>query len=168
MYRVFVFCALMLTTLPGCFLFGGGGDNGSIENVGTGDVAATGSPQLSDEAMFLAEMAAEEQDYDTAVAEYNRAIRADSTNVDAYIGLTRLHQQLATQYRDAGNIERALQEQTRALRVLSAYINRQLAPAASTTGIAVNPPDTSGAAPQQPSSQQPAMEAAPDSVQETP
>ena len=130
---------LVLITIPGCFLFGGGGDN-TTESAITASEDVQNNAQVSDEAMFLADMALEEGDFDTAIAEYNRAIRADSTNVDAYLALTRLYQDLAFQYREIGDVEEALAEQTRALRVLNAYINQQLVPAASTTGVAVNPP----------------------------
>ena len=126
--RRFVMCSVgmvMMTTASGCFF---GGNQETTESV----IVATREQEQGaievEEALFRADMAIEEERFDTAVIEYNRAIRADSSNVDAYFELALLHQQLSAQYRDEGDIEAALRENTRALRVLSNLVNYQSRP----------------------------------------
>lgn len=118
------FGALILMTIPGCFLFGGKKETTESAIAATAELRE--GQIATEEALFRADMAIEEERYDTAVIEYNRAIRADSSNIDAYFELASLHQQLSTQYRSEGNIEAALQENTRALTVLSSLVKYQV------------------------------------------
>ena len=50
-------------------------------------------------------------------------------NIDIYIELASLHQQLALQKKNEGDLEGALKENMRALRVLSSLVGNQLKPA---------------------------------------
>ena len=95
--------AMVILTSSGCFLFGGGGSEDTM---------------AVEEALFRADMAIEEERLDTAVIEFNRAIRADSSQVGVYFELAQLDRQLSEQYREDRDIEAALQENARGLRVL--------------------------------------------------
>ena len=133
--------ALILMTIPGCFLLGGKKETTESAIAATAELRE--GQIATEEALFRADMAIEEERYDTAVIEYNRAIRADSSNIDAYLELASLHQQLSSQYREEGNIEAALQENTRALTVLSNLVKYQAEASKQGTGASsMMPSDT--------------------------
>ncbi|MBT4494433.1 MAG: hypothetical protein HOC70_14420 [Gammaproteobacteria bacterium] len=124
--------ALVMMSSTGCFLFGGGSSEDTMESAIAASTELREGQMAVEEALFRADMAIEEERLDTAVIEFNRAIRADSSQVGIYFELAQLHKQLSEQYREDGNIEAALQENARGLRVLEnlmAYRSRNPEPA---------------------------------------
>lgn len=110
--------ALVVLSSSGCFLFGGGSSEDTMESAIAASTQLREGQMAVEEALFRADMAIEEERLDTAVIEFNRAIRADSSQVGIYFELAQLHKKLSEQYREDGNIEAALQENARGLRVL--------------------------------------------------
>lgn len=70
-------------------------------------------------------MAIEEERFDAAILEFNRAIRADSSDIGIYFELANLHRELSTQYREDGNLEAAIRENARGLAVLENLMSYQ-------------------------------------------
>jgi tetratricopeptide (TPR) repeat protein len=133
-YRLVLISGLLVFFFSGCFLpipfLGGGDDEASTPE---GDLiiseAARTTQNAVSEALEEVDMALEDGRYEAAVINYNRAIQADSTNIDIYIELASLLQQLALQKKDEGDLEGALQENLRALKVLSNLVGTRLRPA---------------------------------------
>lgn len=131
-YHMILISGLLLFS-TGCFLpFIGGGDDESstLEGDLVNSEAMMATQNAVASALEEVDLALEDGRYEAAVINYHRAIQADSTNIDIYLELASLHQQLALQKRDDGDIEGALQENNRALKVLSTMVGKQLKPAA--------------------------------------
>lgn len=143
---IIVVCVTVLATVSGCFLPFFGGDKQTETNASKTTKApdspaaqqptqreqsGSRNPTAAAEAVRRAEQAMADQKYETAVIEYNRALRADSTNVEAYLALTRLHRQLSEQYREAGKLDEALRAHMQAVSVLSTYFTNYLEPEAA-------------------------------------
>ena len=118
-------CLCLTCSSYGCFLFGGGKKE-SLEKELSRELAGKEASAL---ALQDAGKALEEGNYDNVVADYNRAIQADSTNVDLYMDLASVYQQLSEIRRDNKNIDEALQENLRGIKVLETLVNKRLVPA---------------------------------------
>jgi len=130
-YRLILVCGLLVFFSSGCFLpfFGGGNDSSTLEGDLVNSESMIATHNAVTEALEEVDMALEDGRYEAAVINYNRAIQADSTNIDIYIELASLHQQLALEKKDEGDIKGALQENLRALKVLSIMVSTRLKPA---------------------------------------
>ena len=125
-YILIVTGVLVMVTSSGCFLWPFGGGEDSETEIAIDAAARLREKQMAaEEALFQADMAIEEQRFDAAVFEFNRAIRADSSNVGIYLELAKLHQELATQYREDGDLETAIQHNARGLKVLEDLMGYQ-------------------------------------------
>lgn len=123
-------CVCLAFSSYGCFLFGGGkkaSPEASLESQIKGELAGK---EASAVALQQANQSLEEGNYDNVVVNYNRAIQADSTNVNLYIDLASVYQQLSEIRREGKNVDAALQENFRGLKVLETLVNQRLVPAA--------------------------------------
>lgn len=154
--------AAVLVVVSGCFLpFFGGKKEPKIpepaaQAKGEAERAVVRNPGAAADALRRAEQAVENQSYETAVIEYTRALRADSTNASTYFALARLHQQLSEQYREAGKLDEALREHTRAVSVLAAYVTSQLEPGAAARAAVPSATPQTPATPSAPTTPAPA------------
>jgi len=133
-YRLVLISGLLVFFSSGCFLpipFLGGGDDeaSTLEGALIISEGSQATQNAVSDALEEVDMALEDGRYEAAVINYNRAIQADSTNIDIYIELASLLQQLALQKKDEGDFEGALQENLRALKVLSNLVGTRLRPA---------------------------------------
>ena len=125
-YILIVIGGLVMMTASGCFLWPfGGGEASEAETVIDAAARLRENQMAAEEALFQADMAIEEERFDAAVREFNRAIRADSSNVGIYFELAKLHQELATLYREDGDLETAIQHNARGLKVLEDLMGYQ-------------------------------------------
>ena len=124
-YILFIMGTLVTMTASGCFLFGGSKEDESLEDAIAAAAELREGQLAVEEALFRADMAIEEERLDTAVIEFNRAIRVDSSQVGIYFELAQLHQQIAARYREDGELEAAIQENSRGLRVLENLMSYQ-------------------------------------------
>ena len=150
-YILIVTGVLVMVTSSGCFLWPFGGGEDSETEIAIDAAARLREKQMeAEEALFQADMAIEEERFDAAVLEFNRAIRADSSNVGIYFELAKLHQELATLYREDGDLETAIQHNARGLKVLEdlmGYQKRNLdTAAAGEMQVDRMPPDDMGEA----------------------
>jgi len=124
-YILFVSGALAMMTASGCFLFGGGGEDESQEAALDAAEQLRENRMVAEDALLEADMAIEEERFDAAILEFNRAIRADSSDIGIYFELANLHRELSTQYREDGNLEAAIRENARGLAVLENLMSYQ-------------------------------------------
>jgi len=122
---------IVMYSASGCFLFGGGKKESgpSLE----GELLGAGKgQQMATSALDQAQQALEEGNFDNVVINYNRAIQADSSNLDLYIDLASVHEQLTQFRREEGNVDAALLENQRGIKVLEALVKNRLKSGAST------------------------------------
>lgn len=148
---------IMMYAGSGCFLFGGGKKEADVSTLEGELLGAGKGGETAASALDQANQALEEGNYDDVVINYNRAIQADSSNLDLYIDLASVHQQLSQIRRESGSIDAALQENQRGLKVLETLVKNRMKAAgeqgqgraADSTGAAA-PPDSGAAAPSTP------------------
>lgn len=148
---------IMMYGSTGCFLFGGGKKEGAGSTLEGELLGAGQGNETAASALDQAKQALEDGNYDDVVINYNRAIQADSSNLNLYIDLASVHQQLSQIRREGGSIDAALQENQRGLKVLETLVKNRMNAAgeqgqgstADSTGAAA-PPDSGSAAPSAP------------------
>lgn len=123
-----VICVSLACSSYGCFLFGGGkkGAKGDLEKQLSKELVGKEASAL---AVQEAGKALEEGNYENVVANYHQAIQADSTNVDLYMDLASVYQQLSELRRENDKIDDALLENMRGIKVLETLVNKRLVPA---------------------------------------
>ena len=148
---------IMMYTSSGCFLFGGGKKEAAGSTLEGELLGAGKGGETAASALDQANQALEEGNYEDVVINYNRAIQADSSNLNLYIDLASVHQQLSQIRREGGSIDAALQENQRGLKVLETLVKTRMSAAgeqgqgmsADSTGAAA-PPDRGAATPSAP------------------